>query len=551
MGNLKAHLFYHDNLSFIRYDIRVIFSIFLCVYILFAYGQWKHNGSKHKEAAGSLKILSQMQDYAKLHCQVSNIKPPDTNEKHLNRPHRLGVTKETVNNEVTFVLLAPTLRCLDPIIDWVRSRYKKAKILIALNLGIAAVNKMSNIQRATRKSSFLGGFTNIPEALNRAVKLISTQYFIILDHTIGLKSMRNNFVEAFLTNMPGYDILSGSIVNNNGEFSIPCRRLKMERWSYHETYEYNVTGNILRCDAIPLYFIARTHPLKNILRQSGHIFDEKLLLKPTEDFFIRFKNILAVGILPEVLMRLKTPRNCFLLKEPVLPKSELAERTLPFAKKHQLFRVCDDASCIDVCKHSKSLACSERGIQKKWGLMHWADAGLTTYPFIVEALRRALHFGTKRLKELHLTYVIEGGTVLGLVKLRDILPWDHGDIDTFVYATRRQVIDMVKQTFRRYGYEFWLRHSGFHTYVTDDATSWNGCFVYLTRRVKPKALVYMKHRGKFFPVKRNLFQFLRQFYGSLFLENHMKVSNQRSFCMTAGHHACMPDCRWDGCSGGL
>ena len=47
-----------------------------------------------------------------------------------------------------------------------------------------------------------------------------------------------------------------------------------------------------------------------------------------------------------------------------------------------------------------------------------------------------------------------------------------------------------------------------------------------------------------------MFKFLRAFYGSLYFESHMKTSDVRSYCDIPGHHACMPDCRWDGCGGG-
>jgi hypothetical protein len=554
MSNFKPRVFLHEVYGSVsRYDIRVILSILLFVYILFSFGQWQHNSSKHKESLGSLNILKQMQDYAKQHCEKTTNDPSSHHDiylKVLEENKRGKVTKDTVDKEVTFILLGPTIRCLTSKVGLLKDRYKEAKIFVALNLGILTVNKQARIEESSSESYFLGGFTNIPEALNHAIRLVNTKYFMIIDHEMDLGNMQDNFVEVFLTNIPGYDILSGSIVDTLGEFSLPCQRLRMQYWSYYESYEYNISGNILQCDATSLYFIARHEAFKNLLHHNEHLFDANLTLKWTEDFFIRFKHILKVGVLPEIIIRLKTPKDCFNVELPVLTTAKQVELLLPFAKKHQLFYISNEVTHFDVCS-DKSLACSEQGIQKKWGVRHWADAGLTTYPFIIDSLQKALHFGTKRLEESALTYVIEGGTVLGMVKLRDILPWDHGDIDTFVYSTRRKVINMVKESLHVYGYELWLRHTGFHTYVTDDPTSLNGCFVYLTRRLKPKGIIYMKHRGKLFPVKRNLFQFLRQFYGSLFLENHMKFSNQRSYCMTLGHHACMPDCRWDGCGGGL
>ena len=545
MSNLKPRVSYQDGL-------RGFFSILLIIYLILALGKWKHNAQKHKEILGKFNILKQMQEYAQEHCQTTVETSSSVVDKYLNKlqQNKLAkVTKDMVNKDVTFILLGPTINCLSSKITWLKEQYKDAKIFIALNIGMTSVNQQVDVPQS--EGNFLGAFTNISEALNHAIQLVNTKYFMIIDHEMDLKNMQSNFIEIFLMNIPGFDVLSGSMINVFGEFSIPCQRFRMQHWSYFESYEYNITGNILKCEATSLYFIARNEAFRNLLYHNKQLFDTNLSLKWTEDFFFRFKHVLEVGVIPEVIIRQKEAGDCIHKKTPVLTLSKEAELLLPFAKKHQLFYISNETTHIDVCKDSKSLACSEQTMQKKWRLSHWADAGLTTYPFIIQSLRKALHFGTQRLEESDLTYVIEGGTVLGMVKLRDILPWDHGDVDTFVYSTRRKVIDMVKKSLHDYGYEFWLRHTGFHTYVTDDPTSLNGCIVYLTRRVKPAAIVYMKHRGKHFPVKRDLFRFLREFYGSLFLENHMKISNQRSYCMQPGHHACMPDCRWDGCTGGL
>jgi hypothetical protein len=537
MSNSKPRGILHQT----RFDVRIILSICLFVYLLYSFGEWQHNSRGRKEILGRVNILKQMHEYAKQHCKKVAVKPSGVDVYEREEK----ITKATVIEEVTFIVLGPAIRCLRTQIDWLNKHYKEAKIFIALSVRISS----QQMHLPTSAGRFLGGFKNIPEALNYAIQLVNTQYFMIIDHEMDLMNMAENFVEAYLRKIPGYDVLSGSIVTTQGEFSLPCQSLTMQYWSYYESYQFNLSGNSLRCDGTFFNFIARNEAFKNLLHHNNHLFDVNLTLKWTEDFFFRFKHNLEVGVLPEIVIRQTTPKDCNNV-QPV-PASKHIERLLPFAKKHQLFYMSNETTRIDLCKDSTLLVCSERGVQKEWGIVHWADAGLTTYPFIIQSLQKALHFGTKQLEKSGLMYVVEGGTLLGLVKLRDILPWDHGDVDTFVYSTRRNVMNMVKASLRDYGYEFWLRHTGFHTYVTDDPTSWNGCIVYLTRRVKPKAIVYMRHRGKLFPVKRDLFRFLRQFYGSLFLENHMKISNQRSYCFTPGHHACMPDCRWDGCSGGL
>lgn len=536
--------------SFVR-DVRVILSVFLLLYILFALGEWQNNNSKHKELMANVNILRQMQEFAEQHCK-NTASEMDDKYNALQQSERQDATKDRVDKEVTFILLGPTVKCLANKVKWLKNRYKEARIFVALDaISTSALNKQVRMDMSVTEGQYLGRFTNTPEALNHAIQLTATKYFLIIDYEIDLAAMHENFIDIFHRNIPGYDVLSGSVVNTLGQFSIPCQRLRMKHWSYYESFQYNISGNILQCDATSLYFIARTEAFRKLRVHDNHLFDNNLTSKWAEDFFFRFQDILRVGILPDVVIKQKLAKDCFDGKKPLWSRSDQAELVLPFAKKHQLFNINNEKVSISVCKDSKTLACSEEGIQKKWKLKHWTDGGLSTYPFIIESLKKALYFGTKRLEESSLMYVIEGGTLLGMVKLRDILPWDHGDIDTFVYSTRRKVIDMVKETFHEYGYEFWLRHSGFHTYVSDDPALFNGCIVYLTRRVKPKAIVYMKHGDKHLPVRRDLFRFLRQFYGSVFLENHMKISNQRSYCMIPKHHACMPDCRWSGCGGRL
>ena len=457
-----------QNINSLRSDIRVIICVFLLLYILFAFSKWRQFNSKRNEVLSSLNILGQMQEFAKERCQRLGNKRLDSVEKYrkvLQGNKRKDVTKEAVNNEVTFILLAPTIRCLSSKISWLKSRYESARILVALTiLLVTAPNEKDAVNLHARAVHFLGAFTGTPEALNHAVHLVNTKYFMIIEQEMDFASMQENFMELLLTNIPGYDILSSSVINTHGEFTIPCRRQELYQWSYRESFQYNISGNVLQCDATSLHFLARNEAFKSLIHNHKHVFDLNLSSKWLEDFFIRFREVLDVAVLPEVVIRQKVPEDCFNPPPAVLSTAKRAEMLLPFAKKHQLFYINDDTGRIDICKDAKSiLSCSERVIQKEWGVRHWSDGGLTTYPFIIESLQNALHFGTRRLEESKLMYVIEGGTLLGLVKLRDILPWDHGDVDTFVYSTRRKVIDMVKTVssglrLRILASSYWLPH---------------------------------------------------------------------------------------------
>ena len=533
-----------------RVEIRIAIAVFLVMYSLFALRERGQLIIRLQNAENTVKIFQQMQDYAQNVCAIKEKKPTLDVEKDMEKVKRIKrqeVSGETVNQEITFILMAPTLQCIHNKTSWIRDKYKKAKIIVAVDVKISVLNEENPFDSTVFESRyFLGGFDSRAEILNKAIEMISTKYFIVLDHSIDLDKMQSNFVDKLLLNMPGFDVLSGSEIDSQGVFNLPCYRLRLSNWTFYETYEYNIIGNILQCDSTSLFFLGRTEAFKDPVCN----FDTSLPSKWLQDFFIRYQGVLEVGVVPEVVVRRRVPDNCYYVPPSVLSISEKVELLVPFVNKHQIFYFDNGTDRLSVCKHSRQIFCSEQYIDKNWAVLHHSSVGLTTYPFIVESLKEALHFGTRRLEESHLLYALEGGTLLGLIKLRDILPWDHGDIDTFVYSTRRSVINMVKKTRKEYKYHYWLRHTGFHTYVSNPPSALNGCVVYLTRRIKPKGFIYLRHSGKLFPVDRHVFKFLRAFYGSLYFESHMKTSDVRSYCDIPGHHACMPDCRWDGCGGG-
>lgn len=533
-----------------RVEIRFAIAVFLVMYCLFASRQKEQLIGRLRNAENVLKIFQQMQDYAQNVCAKKEKKPTldvGKDMETVKRIKRQEVSGQTVDQEITFILMAPTLRCIHNTMLWIRDRYKKVKIIVAVDVRIYVLNEENPFDSTVfERGYFLGGFDSRAEILNKAIEMISTKYFIVLDHSINLDKMQGNFVEKLLLNMPGFDVLSGSEIDSQGVFNIPCYRLRLSNWTFYETYEYNIIGNVLQCDSTSLFFVGRTEAFKDPV----YNFDTSLPSKWLQDFFIRYRGILEVGVVPEVVIHRTVPDHCHHAPPPVLSISEKVELLLPFVNKHQIFYFNNGTNRLSVCKHSLRMFCSEQSISKKWSLFRHFSAGLTTYPFIIESLKEALHFGTRYLEESHLLYALEGGTLLGLIKLRDILPWDHGDIDTFVYSTRRSVINMVKKTRKENKYLYWLRHTGFHTYVSNPPSVLNGCIVYLTKRVKPKGFIYLRHSGKLFPVDRQVFKFLRQFYGSSYFESHMKTSDVRSYCDIPGHHACMPDCRWDGCGGG-
>ena len=235
----------------------------------------------------------------------------------------------------------------------------------------------------------------------------------------------------------------------------------------------------------------------------------------------------------------------------IIEKKKRIDGLLPFVDKyHILDFVNQDGNKTSICDGTDPLICSEKYIFPKWKLKHWAYSGLTAFPFIIERLRDALYFGTAQLEKAGMKYVVEGGTLLGFIKVQAILPWDSGDVDTFVYSNRRPIINLVKKIKQEVGYEYKLRWNAFHVYVTPYYPTHDGLIVYALNRNVPEGVINIRIHGKLFPAPRTMFKFIREYYGASYLESRIRFGDERVSCDYEGYQACMPDCRWDGCGSG-
>ncbi|XP_046841839.1 uncharacterized protein LOC124435950 [Xenia sp. Carnegie-2017] len=368
----------------------------------------------------------------------------------------------------------------------------------------------SNYYSLLKTVMYLGEFGSYAEALQSSIAVVKTKYFMLVDSELAVDKMQENFLETITSYMEGFDIIGGSIVDNRNEFNIPCYSLRLKNWTFFEKYEYNITNELLLCESTSPYFVGNTGYFQ---KRISHV--------------LPFLN----------LRQYKRKQN--------------VNDYLPFVNKYHVFHIIKhDGEHYSVCHGSDPLICTEKYVFPMWKLRHWAYSGLTAYPFIIERLTNALHYGITQLEKRRLSYVLEGGTLLGFIKVRAVLPWDSGDVDTFVHSNRRPIIDLVKNIASKDHYEYLVRWNTAHVYVTPLKVARDGLIVYSVVRRHPGKLVKVKIRGKLFSAPRSMFTFIREFYGSSYLESRNRFGNERVSCGYSGHHACMPDCRWNGCGSG-
>ena len=524
--------------------------IFLFLFGLFVLGQWQHKNvlkSKVTAASETLTIYRQMRTYADSVCNKR-----DTVQKDKVIDFQRPLEKESierVNQDITFIFISyPDLTCANNRLKELQKKYPSGKIILAFqSLDIFPKHYHADSFPSLKTVVNLGAFSSYPHALQESILAVKTKYFMVLDSELAIAEMQENFVEKLMSYMHVFNLLGGSLVNLDNEFVIPCHSLRLKNWTFFERFEYNISRDVLKCESTSPYVLGETEALLTALSQKS--FDISLDEMWWQDFFLHAKPLLSVGTLPEILFKKATTRSCPAGRLPRFRSK--VDRLLPFVNKyHVLDFVNEDGNRTTICDGSDPMICSEKYIFPKWKLRHWAYSGLTAFPFIVQRLISALHFGTEQLERNKIPYILEGGTLLGFVKVRAVLPWDSGDVDTFVYSNRRPVISLVKEIRQKHGYEYKLRWNAFHVYVTPYFPMHDGLIVYAVSREDPGDLINIRMHGRLFPAPRSMFKFIREYYGSSYLESRIRFGDERVSCDYEGYQACMPDCRWNGCGSG-
>jgi hypothetical protein len=248
-----------------------------------------------------------------------------------------------------------------------------------------------------------------------------------------------------LRSIPGLHFVGGSIWRSaDNILRTPCLQPSRCQYTFQQDFGYGFSlGNTMACDEVGPSFLARTDQLKRV----G--FDPALDLLSTTDFFFRAKESgMATGLLPEALFNSTEPAPPIEwtsgLHGPEKidsgPPTAWLDQLLPFAIKYRVLVLRldqHDRRRIDMCPVNRAsvtgprrvICVEEQAHQTLLGGTHYAYAGAYTYPYVINELQRGLILVSEALDAAAIPFYVHYGLALGAIKMRQILPWDAGDVD--------------------------------------------------------------------------------------------------------------------------
>jgi hypothetical protein len=397
--------------------------------------------------------------------------------------------------------------------------------------------------------------STIGSTFNLLIQRVNTKYFLFLDSQHELFHQTSDHSSGWLLhaleNIPELDFISGSMLNHD-QLEIPCYRLLLCNWTLSQRYEYQRSiDELMICENIAPSFMGRTSSIGRIFTNQNLIFDEKMTLLSTTDFFLRAKKNGALsGVRPEVMFKVRKDNNSTSV---TIDRRDYFLALLPFAHKHKVFRFKQaDSETLELCGSDSPILgediCDEpitHKIMLDGG--HWAYEGTFAYPFIIRNLQKCLFAVADFLTSQGIHFAIDAGVALGAIKVRGVLPWDSGDIDMFVYYESREKFYAIFSKFVS-DHNFTL----FNTHP--EAIEFFCSPPHLERKVgglvsifvhteKIPDLIQIKTDGRWISYKKSVFRYLRNDYKLNYLQHTEHRSNKLMYCKKKGHNACLPDFR--------
>ena len=497
---------------------------------------------------------------ATLHQEGNNYEEPKDIYESNNFDRKKGISVATDVNvlasHVTALLYAESQQALQIQIANILNNYPELQVIISASNHAGKIRSISNTS-----INYVGNFKNRAEALNRMLQFVKTSYFLhidsnhLLEHAVSDQSV--GWLLHALEQITQIDIIGGSIFINNfyqGRFNkleIPCYRQRHYKWTYSETFEYEQSvGDIMICDRTSSSFMGRTD------KAAKFNFDESLNSMMFADFFLRAKRQgIKVATKPEVMF--SVPESTKGSSSPIQHVSNyLTPSKITFGLKHAVTMIKTlNGENLDLCaKHRKGvvlsncnedLLCDYNKAIKQWGIPHWAYSGTFAPHSMVKGLQLSLKRIAKFFDARNIIYWIDAGISLGAVKMRDVLPWDSGDIDLGVYMDKELLNDILEN-------EFILVHN----YVLENLPNnvltiypkggFGGLVSIFTHKMPAKVhLMRIDVNGYPTPFMKHLFSELRSYYGITYLQHKMflKYGKSESVHCTVKSNACLPDFR--------
>ena len=390
---------------------------------------------------------------------------------------------------------------------------------------------------------------NVAKTLNRMVKEIQTEYFMVLEAEVSFSEKPNEGIDALwdaLERYPEIDFIGGSYLSDN-KLYVACQRYRFCRWTFSESYEYKRSrDNIMICEGTSASYMGRTKSIPKIQNGFDENISDILLMK---DFFIRAKaTSVVVATRPSFILLLDGYQSLYEKWQ----SGDISKDLISFAVKYKVFNFKDEnQNSINLCSSTSPLSgkdiCIEKNSHKHMlNNGHWAYQGLYTYPYLLEYLIVSLREVTNFLEQHNVNYVLRGGVSLGAIKMHSILPWDAGDVDIDVYGmTIPQLMSIFKPWTTEKGYVLreHTQSKAVHVYCTpkelgDVAGGLASLFI---NPGPPPKYIQIKTNGIWVRYRRNLFEATMSFYGQEYLSHKLYQSEKIAKCKIKGHNACLPN----------
>ena len=390
--------------------------------------------------------------------------------------------------------------------------------------------------------------SSMGESLNRMIKEIKTEYFVILEAYASLSDKTNEGITTLwdaLERYPEIDFIGGSYLSGD-KFHVICQRYRLCKWTYSESYEYKRSlDNIMICDGTSASFMGRTKSMAKIPGGFDTGISDLLVMK---DFFVRAKAAnLVVATKPSFTLLHVGFQSLYDMWQ----SRDISKELISFAIKHKVFIFKDqEENIIDLCSSTSPLSgkdmCIERNAHKHMlNNGHWAYQGLYTYPFVLSYLKKTLKEVINFLEQHNVSYVVDGGVSLGAVKMHSILPWEAGDIDINVYNTSvPQLLNLFQPWINERGYVLQEHAQSRSVQIfcapkeVGDVSG--GLATIFPKPGPPPKYMRIKTDGVWVRYERDFFESVIEYYGQGYLQ-HKLYRSGTIYCKIKGHNACLPD----------
>ena len=210
----------------------------------------------------------------------------------------------------------------------------------------------------------------------------------------------------------------GSFFLQDGVIQQTCSKIDICHWTILTHHEYYCSNsNMIVCDKTSDFFVSRK---KHYSLVDWHMPPKLRAL----DFFIQMKKKGGkVVTVIDIMIEKFAPESTELERNDVSMINN-------FVQKYAVLQIknLDKKETVDLCEY---INCDGR-LHDSIFKMQWSHLGTTMPTNFYEGYVKAFVAATKFLEFNNVSYYLDGGQNLGILKYNRLLPWDSGDVDFYV-----------------------------------------------------------------------------------------------------------------------